>query len=141
MSEHQKMINFINATKCFDSYNGIVLTKLKENYAECKTDLTSDSLNSAGGVAGGLVFSICDFIASYAVFAASAYGEVPCDDKPIVTQSANISFLRAPTTGGSLRGVGVPVKIGRTIAVVEATVYDERDRLIAKGSFTFVFTE
>jgi acyl-coenzyme A thioesterase PaaI-like protein len=37
--------------------------------------------------------------------------------------------------------VGIPIKVGKRTAVVEGSVYDDRDRLVAKGTFNYFFID
>ena len=130
MCDYEATKDYANTVQGFHGHNKLRVTKIEKNYAECEVELTSEGLNPAGMAHGGLIFSLCDLAAQLAV----------CSDvnKGSTTLSANINHLR-PGTGKFLRAVGIPVRIGSKIAVSEATVYDDRDRVVAKGTYTFFF--
>lgn len=132
MSEKfQRMIDYMNGVVDFNFHNGIKLTEVREDYAECRVDLVPESFNAQGIVHGGLIFAICDVATGFALSG---------DDRPAVTGGASMNFLR-PGLGTYLRAVGEPVKIGRRSAIVEGTVYDDQNRLIAKGTYTYFYTD
>ena len=55
--------------------------------------------------------------------------------------SAAVQFLSAARPGeGPLRATAQPLRIGRRVAVCEATV-EQGERLVCKGTFTFLLTE
>ncbi len=127
---YARMIEYMNTVPDFNLHNGIKLKEIKDNYASCTVELTSELINAQGFAHGGIVFSICDVAAGFA--AASI-------DRRLVTQSATISYLRPATLGSTLTAKAEPIKLGKTISVVEARVTDEQDRLIAHATFTVFY--
>ena len=127
---YSQMIDYMNSITDFNSNNGIKLTELADNYASCRVELTPEAMNAQGFAHGGIVFSICDVAAGYA--AASI-------DRRLVTQAANISFLR-PAVGSYLIAKAEPIKVGKSISVVEAKVFDDQERLVAHSTFTVFYT-
>ncbi len=126
---YSKMIDYMNSVPDFNCHNGIKLTELRDNYASCRVELTPESINAQGMAHGGLIFSICDVAAGFA--AASI-------DRRCVTQAANINFLR-PAQGAYIFAKAEPIKIGKTISVVEARVYDDLERLVAVSTFSVFY--
>lgn len=129
--DFQPLIDYINSLNDFDCYNNIELTVVRENYAECRIDITPIALNSQGIVHGAMLFALCDVATGYAIC---------CYDRPAVTAGANMEFI-SPGEGSFLRAVGEPVEVGDKIAIVKSCVYDEASRLVAKGTFTYFFTD
>lgn len=127
---YTKMVEYMNTVPDYNYHNGIKLTELADNYASCRVDLVPEVMNSQGIAHGGIVFSILDVSAGYA----AAFV-----DRRLVTQAANISFLR-PAVGEYLYAKAEPIKVGKTISVVEARAYDDQDRLIAYATFTVFYT-
>ena len=127
---YSQMIDYMNSVPDFNYHNGIKLTELRDNYASCRVELTPEAINAQGMAHGGLIFSICDVTAGFS--AASI-------DRRCVTQAANISFLR-PAQGAYLIAKAEPIKIGKTISVVEARVYDDMERLVAVSTFSIFYT-
>ena len=129
MEQYQGVIDYLHDIDCFNSYNGIYLTHFRDGYAQGKVKLTKNSLNPNGKVHGGLMFAMCDYIGG---FVASA------DDRACVTQGSSFNFLR-PASGEYLICKAEPVKIGSRLAIVEVSVFDDNDRLVAKGTFTYCY--
>lgn len=125
-----KMVEYMNSIPDFNSHNGIKLTEISDGFASCKVELTPNSMNAQGFAHGGMIFSLLDVAAGYA----AAY-----IDRRLVTQSANISFLR-PAIGEYLIAKAEPIKVGKTISVVEARAYDNQDRLVAHATYTVFYT-
>ena len=128
---YEKMVEYMNTVPDFNLHNGIKLLKLADNYAECKVVLTPNSMNAQGIAHGGTVFSICDVAAG---FAASYM------DRRLVTQGANINFLR-PVQGEYLIARAAPIKVGKTVSLVESRAYDDQDRLVAVATFTLFYVD
>ena len=127
---YERMIEYMNTVADFNLHNGIKLLELADNYASCKVELTPEVMNSQGIAHGGIVFAILDVAAGYA----AAFV-----DRRLVTQAANISFLR-PAVGEYLIAKAEPIKVGKTISVVEAKAFDDQDRLVAYATFTVFYT-
>ncbi|MBP8640868.1 MAG: PaaI family thioesterase [Oscillospiraceae bacterium] len=127
---YERMIEYMNTVEDFNLHNGIKLLALADNYASCKVELTPEVMNSQGIAHGGIVFAILDVAAGYA----AAFV-----DRRLVTQAANISFLR-PAVGEHLVAKAEPIKVGKTISVVEAKAFDDQDRLVAYATFTVFYT-
>ena len=127
---YAQMIDYMNSVPDFNSHNGITLTELRDNYASCRVELAPDVINAQGMAHGGIVFSICDVAAGYA--AANI-------DRRCVTQASNIYFLR-PARGEYLVAKAEPIKVGKTLSVVEAKAYDDEDRLVAESTFSVFYT-
>lgn len=127
---YAQMIDYMNDVPDFNRHNGIHLIELRDDYAVCRVELTSDALNPQGMAHGAIIFAICDVAAGYA----AAYVDRRC-----VTQAANIYFLR-PACSGYLTAKAEPIKVGRTLSVVEAKAYDDEGRLIAEATFSVFYT-
>ncbi len=126
---YASMIDYLNTVEDYNFHNGMKLTELRDNYAACKVMLAPESMNSQGFTHGGLIFSLCDLAAGYAVMS---------EDRRPVTQQSNINFLR-PGVGEYLFCEAEPIKLGKKVSVVESKVYDDQNRLIAEATYTFVY--
>lgn len=130
-SKYQGVIDYMSDIECFNSHNKIKLVKLEDGYAEGRVLLDCNSMNPNGKVHGGLLFAASDYIGGF----------VACTDKKAcVTESGNISFLR-PGGGDYLTIKASPVKIGAKVAVIDVSAYDDRERLVSKGTFTYFFMD
>lgn len=127
---YARMIDYMNGVPEFNYHNGIKVTELRDGYAACRVELTPQSMNAQGMAHGGIVFSICDVAAGYA----AAYIDRRC-----VTQAGNIYFLR-PAQGSYLIAKAEPIKIGKTVSIIETRVYDDQQRLVAEATFSIFYT-
>lgn len=125
--KYQKAMEYANAIPDFNDHNGMKLTCVEDGFAEARVELKMNSMNPQGIAHGGLLFSLCDFVGGWSVCGES---------KRLVTQDASFHFLR-PARGSFVRAEGRPVKVGRTLAVVDSTAFDENGRMVAKGTFTY----
>ena len=105
----------------FAMEQGITIDRVSENEAECSMKLKPVHRNAAGGIQGGVLFTLADF--TFAVLANS---------KGINTVSLGntIQYLSTPK-GDSIRAVAETVKDGRAIISCEVRVYD-KDVVIAE---------
>ena len=125
--QYPEVVEYMNEVPCFNSYNNIKLVRLEDGYAEGRVELSCNSMNPNGKVHGGLLFACSDYIGGF----------VACtDNKAAVTESGNISFLR-PATGDYLTVKATPVKLGAKVAIVDVCVYDDHEKLVSKGTFTY----
>lgn len=93
--------------------------------------------NPAGIIQGG-------FLAAFADSAMGASAVTYIDGRRKVfaaNAEVKISFLRPVSVGQQLRCVATVIKGGDRIAFVEAEVLDGRERLVAKASSTYVYTD
>ena len=121
--QYPEVVEYMNEVPCFNSYNNIKLVRLEDGYAEGRVELSCNSMNPNGKVHGGLLFACSDYIGGF----------VACtDNKAAVTESGN-------ACGDYLTVKAYPVKLGEKVAVVDVCVYDDRERLISKGTFTYFY--
>jgi len=121
---------YMNTADNFNMHNGLVVTEIGEGVCELEVELSKCSMNPQGGAHGGLIFTMCDVSCGVAAISGG---------RSMLTLNSNISFLR-PGTGKKLRARAECVKDGRTIGLFEAKVFDDEDKLIAKGEFTMYYT-
>ena len=85
--------------------------------------------NPMGTVHGGILCDIADAAMGLAHASLLAEGE------SFTTLELKMNFLR-PVWDATLTAVGEVVKAGSTVSLVECTITDERDRMVAKASST-----
>ena len=121
----QDKIKLMNSCSGFNMHNGIVISDISDELCVVEGELVPQTMNPLGMAHGGFVYSLCDVAA----------GALVRQFEPnFVTLSASINYLR-PSRGTRLRAEGRLVKKGRTVSVVDTFVYDDQDRLTARGSF------
>ena len=124
MSKQEKP-DELNARCAYNRHNGIVITDISDELCVVEGELVPQTMNPLGMAHGGFVYSLCDVAA----------GALVRQFEPnFVTLSASINYLR-PSQGTRLRAESRLVKRGRTVSVVDTFVYDDQDRLTARGSF------
>lgn len=123
--DKQEYLNLVN-TRCeYNKYNHIYTTDIGPDFSVVEVELRPESLNPLGMAHGGLVYSLCDVAAGVAVGQRA---------RTFVTLSGSLNFLR-PGKGKKLRCEGRIIKPGRTVNVVETSVYDDSGTLTARGTF------
>ena len=130
MSQTNAMANpipLVNAPHQFSYENGIFVTKVEPGYAEGVLNIGPNSINPYGNVHGGALNTLIDTVAG----CCACYKGGSC-----VTSGCSMEFLRA-ATGKQLRCVATPKKLGRTLSVVQAEVYNDEEKLVATGTYTF----
>ncbi|MCX5835038.1 MAG: PaaI family thioesterase [Deltaproteobacteria bacterium] len=87
--------------------------------------------NLWGTVHGGVMASLTDSACGISVLPSLAVGET------IVTTSLQMHYF-APADVGELTAYGTMIHRGRRLAHAEARIFDERKKLIAKGTASFI---
>lgn len=129
--DKQEYLNLVN-TRCeYNKYNHIYTTDIGPDFSVVEVELRPESLNPLGMAHGGLVYSLCDVAAGVVVGQRA---------RTFVTLSGSLSFLR-PGKGKKLRCEGRIIKPGRTVNVVETSVYDDSGTLTARGTFEIYVLE
>ncbi len=114
---------------------GFRLVNRSAERVELEQDVREEMLQEAGVVQGGLLTALADTAAVYLLW--PDLGEA----RTMTGTSAAVQFLSAARPGeGPLRAKAQPLRIGRRVAVCEATV-EQGERLVCKGTFTFLLTE
>ncbi len=121
----QEKLKLMNSRSGFNMHNGIVITDISDELCVVEGELKPQAMNPLGMAHGGFVYSLCD------VAAGALVGQ---NGGKFVTLSSSMNYLR-PSQGSRLRAEGRQVKKGRTVCVVETSVYDDQDRLTARGTF------
>ena len=124
-----------NAQKpnCFSTHIGISLQQITSEFTLGELAISDNHKNSLGIVHGGIYYTLADTVAGYGALATSV-------GKNCVTIDGSLNFLRAGK-GGKLICTATPVRIGRTIAVMDTEIKDETGVLLAKGLFTFYIVD
>jgi len=106
----------------FATQSGMVIDQLGENWAVCSVELSYMHKNAAGGVMGGVIFTLADF--AFAVAANNVH-------KTTVAQTVSVNFLSG-TRGTRLFARSKCVKDGKNTCVYNIDVSDDLNRDIAQ---------
>lgn len=123
--DKQKYVYERNEFSGFNKHNGIEIVAYDNDSCTVVGKLSERTMNPLEITHGGFVYSLCDVAAGVAAC---------CDGHPGVTLSSSMHFLH-PSKGTMLRAEGKVIKRGRTVSVVETSVYDDQDRLTTYGTF------
>ena len=123
-------MNLNNELNGFIKHNNYNIVSAENGSCVMTADITESSLNPYGTAHGGFIFGLADTAAG---IAAKTFG------RNAMTVSADIDYLHAGK-GNMLKADATCIKNGRTIAVFEVSIYDEK-RLIAKSSMTYFYVD
>lgn len=104
--------------------------KIGKGTAEITLAVKQDFFHGAQAVHGSVYFKALDDAAYFAV--SSLVTEFL-----LVTVSFNLHFIR-PVSEGIIKAEGKVTQHGKKISFAESILFDDRDRMIARGSGTFV---
>ena len=110
---------------------GVHLHKMENGTSEIWLNVEEKHTNSWSVAHGGVLLALVD--AAMAIAARSA----DPDDRSVVTIELKNSFMQAAT--GKIRVVGKTVHQSTTMALCEAWVYDENDKLCCLATGTFKY--
>jgi uncharacterized protein (TIGR00369 family) len=105
----------------------LVSAKSGEAVVELKADKRHS--NPMGTLHGGILCDIVD--AAMGI----AYASMLDDGESFTTLELKINFIK-PVWNANLRAIGHVVRKGNTVGLVECSVLDEQDKLIARASST-----
>jgi uncharacterized protein (TIGR00369 family) len=120
------------ATPC-NRWLGLRLVQRSLQRVEVELPVRAEFLQEEGVVQGGILTALADTAAVWLLWP-------DLDPMQAMTGTGcSMQFLAAGTLdGGPLRAVATPLRVGRTLAVSECEVH-QSGRLVAKGTFTFLF--
>ena len=114
--DFEKLIDYRNRYNRFSTRIGIVLEELRLGYARARKTVEVDDTNPLGYAQGGVYFTLADSACGSAAY---TYG------------------YQAARPGDLLTAVATELHHGKTTAVFEVRITDQRDALLGSGTFTF----
>ena len=115
----------------FAKYNNLHIEELSIEKTVITHESNKHSLNPHGIIHGGLLYTMADSAMGTCAFLTG---------RRVVTVDCSINYLK-PCRGPKVTCVASPVKLGETIAVYRAEIYNERDDLAATATGTFFFLD
>lgn len=107
------------------------LRELDQGLCRMEVVIQEKHLQPFGMVHGGVYSSLVDSAAFWAV-----YSRID-EDMGMTTVEMKLNYL-APASEGSLIAKGKSIKVGKTICLGEASIEDEKGRLVAHGTATMM---
>lgn len=131
MSDPEHAGDRFAATPCNRLFSFRLLARSAER-VEVELPVRRDFLQEEGVVQGGILTALADTAAVYLL-----WPDLPAD-RAMTGTGCSMHFLGpALASGGPLRAVAVPLRIGGTIAVCESSI-EQDGRPVAKGTFSFL---
>jgi uncharacterized protein (TIGR00369 family) len=113
---------------------GIEQLEAEDGRGVCRVALRDHHLNYNDVAHGGVISGLIDSAAGLAARSLRTAEEI--SDRPHATSDLHVQYLSAAR--GVVTATGTVVKAGRTALFAHVDVTDERGRLVARGSVTFV---
>lgn len=110
------------------------VSQLDRGHSKVEINLGKIHLNPFGGVHGGVYSSLIDTAAYWAVYCEL---EENCG---LISIDLNINNL-APISEGKLMIEGNRIKIGRTICLAEAKIFNEEGKILSHGTSKMIITK
>ena len=131
----EKELTKENIIKEFDNDNGFIkhnnihIEKLEDDIAILYANLSKESLNPNNTVHGGLIFALADTAIGTLCYATGVKA---------VTIDSNINYLK-PCRGNIMKCIATPIKVGKTIGVYKAEIYNSKNELSAIVTANYMF--
>lgn len=125
----ENIINNFDKYDGFIKHNNIHIETIDDDRAVLYVDIDKNSLNPNDTVHGGLLFGLADTAMGTLCFSTGKRG---------VTIDSNISYLK-PCKGNIVKCIATPVRIGKTISVYKAEIYNSDNELSAIVTANFMF--
>jgi uncharacterized protein (TIGR00369 family) len=122
--------NIVNRSPYF-SLLSMKIKELEWGTSVLEVELEKKHLQPFGYVHGGAIASVMDAATFWAVFPQVK------DGMGLTTVEIKVNFL-APVREGKLVVKGRCIKIGKTLALGDATIYDAKGNLLAHGTATMM---
>lgn len=117
----------------FEDSLGITIARKHKDGVTCTVPLHPGLLNSNGVLHGGVIASIADEVAWFAIISQLA------ERKPMTTSELKVNYLRPIAPAAKTTARGFVLKIGGMLAVTRVDIYDPQKRLAAHATVTYAF--
>ncbi len=121
----------LKSSEGFINYHNFQIVDIKDKYCVMEAAITENSTNHVGYAHGGFIFGLADTAGG---MAARTTG------RNVVTINAHIDYLK-PALGTKLKAVAEVVKDGKTIAVYEVKIYDDKEKEVARVGLSYFYID
>lgn len=126
-SHNDFIVRTVNTPHQFSYENGVLVTDVTPGRAVGELTIGPNSINPHGNVHGGALTTLADTVAGCC--ACSKGGSC-------VTAGCTLEYLR-PANGSKIFCEAIPKKLGRSLSVVGVTMTNDKNVVVATGTFTF----
>ena len=126
--EYEKIMALRNREYEFGRLLSIAIEDVKEGFAKGRLEVKPECMNPIGSVHGGCIFFLADTIGGTAALSYGYYA---------TTVSGNINYLNPAINTSILTAAARVLKHGKNIIVCDVDIFDEKDTIIAKGTFSY----
>lgn len=126
--DFEKLIAYRNKYNRFSTRLGIVLEELREGYALARKTVKADDTNPLGYAHGGVYVTLADSVCGSAAY---AYGY------KTVTLESSYHYYHSASPGDILTAKANVLHKGRTTAVFDVQITDQRGTLLGSGTFSY----
>lgn len=121
------IVRTVNTPHQFSYENGVMVTDVTPGRAVGQLVVGPDSINPHGNVHGGALTTLADTVSGCC---ACSMGGI------CVTAGCSMEYLR-PANGSVIFCEATPKKLGRSLSVVQVTLTNDQNKVVATGTFTF----
>lgn len=125
---YEKLKDIRNKSNPFAALLGIETTVIQKGYAEGRMKIRPDFFNPLGSVHGGCLFTLADNIGGSAAISHGQY---------VTTLDANYHYLAPAMDVKEVIAIAKEIKYGKNIAIYDIQIYDDKNKLLGKGTFSF----
>lgn len=138
--DEQALLERYNGRKnSFVAYNGIRMVEITTDHAVGEVELRPECYNGNREVHGGVFYTLADSVTGGLAW---IWGKCNIDESvSCVTSSSSFHYLRPARGTSKIFCRGTARKMGRTLGVVDASVYDENGVELCCGTFTFSYID
>lgn len=111
---------------------GIEVLSAHQGVCELELVVTHDWVNGAGFTHGSVAYAMMDSACAYACGSLDVLG---------LTTSGNVTYVRGTTAGVRIRAKAKVVSQSRRVMTFTTQLVDDKEQLLAHGSFVFQLVE
>ncbi len=125
----------------FAQHMGIEILQLDETGCTGVMNLRPFHLNPNHGVHGGALYTLADNLSGIVslLWGLDHFGKT-FEELSVTTVTGGLNFLR-PVHGSKVVGRATPRKMGRSLAVVDVSLTDDRGQECCSGTLTFYYVD
>ncbi|MBV8063275.1 MAG: PaaI family thioesterase [Nevskia sp.] len=127
---HQRLLHSVN-TSAYPAHIAFRLLEVTDGACRVELDVAAPHFQPFGIVHGGVIATLLDTATFWAGFYA-----LP-EDAGLVNVDLKLNYLKA-VMGGKLIATGKCLRAGRQFSYTEASVYDDKNELVAHGTSTLM---